>query len=169
MKGFTLIELLVVVLIIGILAAVAVPQYELAVFKSRTSELFLNVKTLSQAAEACYLATGSYCTDFTMLDVSFPGTLGECDSNGPNSSLTLPNGNLLALDIKEDKNIYGRLEKGNHYVLIRRSVDPNSGTYWDGAFTCWADETDAFVNRVCKSLGGTLAGSYLARNVYRID
>ncbi len=51
MKGFTLIELLVVVVIIGILASIALPQYELVVEKSRATEAMINVKAIQDACQ----------------------------------------------------------------------------------------------------------------------
>ncbi len=68
-KGFTLIELLVVVLIIGILAAVAVPQYQKAVAKARTAEAVSVLKNLVNAEEVYYLANGEYTPDISKLDV----------------------------------------------------------------------------------------------------
>ncbi len=67
--GFTLIVLLVIMLIIGILAAIAVPQYQKAVWRSRNAQIKELVRTVAQAQDLYYLEHGQYAANFSELDI----------------------------------------------------------------------------------------------------
>ena len=80
-RAFTLIELLVVVLIIGILAAIALPQYQKAVWKSKNAQLKLLAKAYLDAQTSYYLANGTYAKNFSDLDIQMPNWTSTSVSN----------------------------------------------------------------------------------------
>ncbi len=75
--GFTLIELLVVILIVGILAAIALPYYQNAVTHSRYTQLEITASTLQQAAVRYRLGSTKWPSDFSELDIGLQGEISE--------------------------------------------------------------------------------------------
>lgn len=114
-KGFTLIEMLVVVLIIGILAGIALPQYQRVVKKAKMTEAIALIKATAEAEHRHYLLHGEYTDDLSDLDVgpespNFSKNWGPLvlDSNGgrphlETRALFLPSSVYLIYQLDQDK------------------------------------------------------------------
>ncbi|MCF2971747.1 prepilin-type N-terminal cleavage/methylation domain-containing protein [Synechococcus sp. Nb3U1] len=83
-KGFTLIELLVVIVIVGVLSAVAIPQFLNQVRRSRTAEAQAALTAVGRGSEAYRLDTTQYPDNYTRIEYGCPSStdVDSCGANG---------------------------------------------------------------------------------------
>ena len=147
--GFTLLELLIVVLVAGILAAVALPIYQVAVEKARFSEL-ISLATAIDKQRQLFALSGADMPTFERIDFSVPG----CEVGGT----------YLKDLICSDKKIICHIDLG--YVSCIRNEEigyvllgKGNSSYEVQGYTKQCYAKGAFFGKVCRSLGGKIQGS----------
>ena len=150
-KGFTLLELLVVVLIIGILAGIALPQYQKVKEKAEASQLLISLKALQEAQQRYFLEKGVFATNFDNLDIEFSGyERGGCEDFSyffPTDCISKDNSALL---IHPTHSLYalrktGKYKKSGYVFYYRDSEQTSENTLW-----CYENHKNGYCSELLK-------------------
>ena len=147
--GFTLIELLVVVLIIGILAAIALPQYQKAVERARMTEAMQVLDNVVKAESILYMQTGRFADSLDVLNSS--GDITVQDAGDAWNTITIGQGSVATND---------GINHGTGRVI---SLVRSNGRYQGGRLSGWI-LPDGFVHRNCINPAGNTEFCSMAEN-----
>ena len=148
-RGFTLIELLVVVLIIGILSAVALPQYNKAVLRSKYVQLQVIARSFADAATVYYMANGQGPLYWSDMDIEKPG-----DWTDQNVELGYIGKDRSFCDLNTTHIVCFYVINESEKVAYARWFEPGKEKT-----ECWSFESYKNGVGLCKSLGGVKTGT----------
>ena len=147
-KGFTLIELMIVVAIIGILAAVAIPQYQNYVARAQVSEAFSLASGAKTAVAEYYMVTGSFPANNSKAGLSDDITGNYVDS----VTVSVDDGKALIIAVFSDTDAHSNLQGGK---MTLTAVDTGGSIGFSCIGTEGTKDITAYLPSSCADATGT--------------